>query len=63
MNSPDALVILNWKQRIESVSGLKCIHLEDVLSKDCFCLKELEHAQDEDKWYFKGLVEEIKLLV
>lgn len=54
---------MNWKQRIESVSGLKCIHLSDVLSQDNFTLKQLKDAQEEDRWYFKGLIEDINTLL
>lgn len=62
-NNPKALIIINWKQRIESVSGLKCIHLSDVLSQENFTLKQLKDAQEEDRWYFKGLIEDINTLL
>lgn len=63
INNPQSLVIMNWKQRIESVSGLRCIHLSDVLSRDKFTLKQLKDAQEEDRLYFKGLVEDINTLL
>ena len=56
MKHPDAQVILNWKQRIESVSGLKCIHLSEVVNQNKFTLKQLKEAKEEDRLFFKGLV-------
>jgi len=63
INNFQALVIMNWKQRIESVSGLKCIHLSDVLNENNFTLKQLKDAQEEDRLYFKGLIEDIDTLL
>lgn len=63
INNPHVLVIINWKQRIESVSGLKCIHLSEMLNQEKFTLKQLEEAKEEDRLYFKGLIEDINALL
>lgn len=63
INNPHVLVIMNWKQRIESVSGLKCIHLSEILNQEKFTLKQLEEAKEEDRLYFKGLIEDINALL
>ena len=55
--------ILNWKQRIESVSGLTCIHLSEVLKNEVFPYTDLVSAYDEDRFYFKGLVEDLNNLL
>lgn len=55
--------ILNWKQRIEGVSGLTCIHLSELFKNEVFPFKELESAYDEDRFYFKGLVEDLNNLL
>lgn len=63
MDSPDAQVIYNWKQRIESISGLTCIHLNEVFKQESFTLKELIAAKEEDRQYFKGLILDIEPLL
>lgn len=61
--NPDVQVIYNWKQRIESVSGLTCIHLNEVFKQESFTLKELKAAKEKDRQYFKGLIIDIESLL
>ena len=61
--NPDVQVIYNWKQRIESVSGLTCIHLNEVFKQESFTLKGLKAAKEKDRQYFKGLIIDIESLL
>lgn len=63
INNQDFTNVMDWKQKIERVSGLKCIHLSEVLSCDNFTLEELLEAQERDRLYFKGLIEDIAFLI
>lgn len=63
INNQDFINTLDWKKKIESVSGLKCVHLSEVLSCDNFTLEELLEAQEKDRLYFKGLIEDIAFLI
>lgn len=62
-NNQDFTNALDWMRKIEIVSGLKCVHLSEVLSCDNFTLEELLEAQERDRLYFKGLIEDIAFLI
>lgn len=55
--------ILSWKQKIESVSGLKCIYLEQVLKEEEFTFSQVQEAKENDRIYFKGLIADIEDLL
>lgn len=54
--------IENWVQRIESISGLKCLRVRQVWDKPSFTKKELINAYEEDCGWFKGVANEISRL-
>lgn len=50
--------MLNWQQRIEAITGIKCVNMRSVLEGE-FSVSKLRKAQREDMCYFKDLATEI----
>ncbi len=56
------MIIMQWAAKIEEFSGIQCANIRQLdFMKDS--LKKFQEARDADKLYFKGLINDLELML